>query len=66
MAAYVEKSSVWMNFRTLLPLATPISIVKDILLAGNMPAAHLKNKPFSFFVIHGPIHKSCKYSDNIK
>ena len=30
-----------------------------------MPAAHLKNKPFLFFVIHGPIHKSFKNSDNI-
>ena len=64
-AAYAEKSSVWTGFRTLLPLATTISIVKDILLAGNMPAAHLRNKPFLFFVIYGPINKSFNCSDNI-
>ena len=52
MAASAEKSYVWMGFRILLPL-TQIGIVKDILLAGNMPAAHHKNKPLSSFVIHG-------------
>jgi hypothetical protein len=54
MAAYAGKSSVWMGFRTFLPLPTPITIKKDILLAGNMPAAHLKNKSFLFSVNHEP------------
>jgi hypothetical protein len=53
MAAHAGKSSVWMDFRTLLPLPTPQQ-QKDLLLAGNMPAVHLKNKSLLFSVIHEP------------
>jgi hypothetical protein len=64
MVAYAEKNYVWMGFRTLLGLPTTISIVKDILLAGNMPAADPGTKPF-IFCYPRPIHKSIKYGDNI-